>query len=835
MDTTPPPPDTLVSYRVPPFLEAPLVEWGPPPPGPPRPERKRDYDLQHQLVRVRFDRARRAVVGSTSIRFAALDSQLTSASFDAVDMRIARVRTASGESLAHDYDGRTLTVKLRSSLAPRARTTVVIDYETVRPKRGVQFVDRRKTVATRGEPGDTRYWVPTYDHPNDRTTWEIHVTTARGERALSNGRLIASRSVDGGTEWHWSMTRPAPTHLMSVVTGSYVVLQDVWREVPIGYWTYPDSVEAAWRGFAATPRMVELFSRRIGVLYPWEKYDQSVVSDHAGDATDGVTATAHSDDRVLHPSWAESHANAEPVVAHALAHQWFGGYVAARHWSDVWLDEGLATFLEAIWAEGAHGIDAGAVARLNAQEGALVADRASRRPLVDARWMADPLELLASGHVTSKAAAVLHMLRHSLGDSLFWTGIRGYTRAHALGNAVTDDFRREMERASGRDLTAFFDQWIFRAGFPTFRVEYAYDSLSRGLGIAALQVQPRDSLTGFFDVDVEVEVLTERGVVRDTMRVRGERGSVALSLPAPPLSIRWDKGGFLLDLADFPRPTVMLAHQVRHDDDLLGRIEAAELLRDRRGEPKAREALIEALSRDSAPVVRVRAAGALETFAADSAGLEALLAATGDADPRVRERAAAALGSSRAPAPASTQRPPEDSMVAVVTLPPDPRVLARLARLIETDSSAYVRGAAAFAYAMLAPESATDVIAPVLSRASWGDVERTHAILALAMVDTPASWQMTLQYLAPGTSRALRQAAIESLAARSRGREPELARELAPLLDADDAFIRAAAARAFGTLGDASAIPALEARRTVEAESRVLTAILGALAALRAR
>ena len=831
VDTEPPPPDTMVSYRVPGFRRGPLIEWGPMPPGEMRSERQRSYDLQHQDTRVRFDWTRHAVVGTTTIRVAALDSGLNTLALDAVDMTIRGVRTGTGAALEHSYDGQTLAISLKPRLAAKARATVVVDYETVRPKKGAYFVDRRHTVWTQGETEDTRYWVPTWDYPNDKTTWEFRITTDRNERALSNGRLVATRAVANGIEWHWSQAKPASTYLMSVVTGDYVVLQDVWRTIPIGYWTYPDSVEAAWRGFGLTPRMVDLFSERTGVPYPWAKYDQSVAPDYIFGGMENVTATTQADDRILHPAWAEPEANAEPLVAHELAHQWYGDYLTPRNWAHIWLNEGFATFFESVWAESIHGAEAGALARLAEQNEAIAADRRARRPLVYNRWVTDPLELFFSGHIYPKGASVLQMLRRHLGDATFWAGMRGYTKAHALGSVTTDDFQREMERASGRDLSTFFAQWVHGAGVPVFQVSHAYDSAARTLTLTARQVQPRDSLTGLFDADVDVEARTEQGVVRGVVAVRGELSTLTLPLPAPPLSIRWDRGGWLLDVTDFPRSTVMLAHQLRVDDDVLGRIEAAELLGNRADEPKALAALAEAAERDPAWSVRVRATASLGSIVADSGATAALLGATRDRDSRVRMQAATSLGDALIVAAAGRGAAIDTSTRASPAMA-EP-VQRRLREMVADDSSRFVRAAALVAYATRFPGEALAVIEPVLARNSWRDIERTAAVTALGRLDSPRSWSLILRFLTDGTIRETRQAAIASLVARASGREGELATAIEPLLNADDLFIRSSAAAALGRLGQRSSIRALEARQAVEAESRVINVIRGALALLR--
>jgi aminopeptidase N len=582
--------------------------------------------------------------------------------------------------------------------------------------------------------------------------------------------------------------------------------------------------------------MVDHFSERSGVPYPWAKYDQAVAPDYIFGGMENVTATTQADDRILHPEWAEPQANAEPLVAHELAHQWYGNYLTARSWSHIWLNEGFATLFEAIWAEHAHGTAAGAVARMAEQQEAVAADRVARRPLVFDRWTTDPLELFLSGHIYAKGATVLQMLRRQLGDSLFWSAMQSYTKAHALGNVVTEDFQRDLQRASGRDLTSFFDQWVYGSGFPIFRVSYTYDSATSVLSLTASQIQARDSLTGFFDADVDIEVMTAAGSVQSVMAVRGERTELSLPLPAPPKAIRWDKGGWLLDIADFPRPTVMLVHQLRHDDDVLGRIEAADLLSMRPGEPKAVEALQGALQADTAWVVRVRAAAALAAFVSDTQALRALIGGTRDRDARVRERSATTLGIlvARALSVDTTAVARGDSVmtsrgeaVAMAT--------SRLREMVDADSSRYVRGAALLAFTKAAPARAPGVIDSVLARDSWLDMERTHAVRALALLETPEAWTEMVRFTGPTVSRATRLAAITSLVEKAGGREPELAAVLVPAVGDDDLFIRIAVARALGSLGVRSAVAPLEARLSIEAEGRVITAILGALAALQPR
>ena len=809
----PAPPDTMRSYAVPAFSSTPLITWGPMPPGTPHAERARVYDLRHQIVHVRFDWARHAVVGSTTIRLAALDKPLTTIPLDAVGMTIQKVSAPNGARLRYDYDGRTLTVKLPGTLRPRSTTSFVVDYESVKPKKGAYFIDRRHVVWTQGETEDNRYWVPTWDYPNDKTTWEFYIQTDTGEKALSNGALRGQRRVGNQVEWHWVLDQPNSTYLMTAVTGDYVVLQDKWRATPVGYWTYPDSVEATWRGMGKTPRMIELFSNRTGVAYPWVKYDQVNAPDYIFGGMENVTATTQADDDILHPAWAEPQANAEGLVSHELGHQWYGDYLTTRDWSHIWLNEGFATFMEQTWTEFGMSRDDGDVDRLGAQRETMEADRRARRPIVYDRWVTDPLELFFSGHIYPKGATILQMLRHQLGDSTFWQAMNRYTVQHAKGNVVSDDLRQAFEQVSGRDLKSFFDKWVYGAGFPVFQVSYTWDPATRGLTLDAREVQQRDSLTGFFDPDVDVEILTDAGAVQGVVQVRGGTAHATFPLPAEPRSIRWDKGNWLLDLADFPRPTVMLEYQLAHDDDVVGRLEAVDLLAARTDEPIAQRALV-AATHDRSHYVRSVAVRALARQGSVQSVADAIIAATRDGDARVRQAAARALGSLRGSA-AST----------------------RARELATSDSSLYVRGAALGSLPAIEGAASLDVIRAALAQDSWRDMLRRQAVGALGDVDSPEVFPLLTRYLGDSTQRDTRVTAIAVLVRRANaaGRQAEVAAAVTPLLDVeDDLFVRDAAARALGELKQPSSVAALEARRRVEAESRVVNTIDAALAALRA-
>jgi len=278
---------------------------------------------------------------------------------------------------------------------------------------------------------------------------------------------------------------------------------------------------------------------------------------------------------------------------------------------------------------------------------------------------------------------------------------------------------------------------VYGAGFPVFQVSYLYDRAASRVVVSAREVQPRDSLTGYFDVDVDVEVRTDAGAVRFVVPVRNGTGEAGAGVKAPPRSIRWDKGNWILDITDFPRSTAMMRYQLVNDDDVLGRIEAVDVLAQRPGDQIALDALVRATRNDRFYGVRARAVDAIGAWASDptraaiapmQAVKSALIYATRDPDARVRQEAVTALG----------RLTPSGSGPNEVTI--------RLREVARSDRSLIVRGAALASDIRLEKNAALPLARQLMEQDVWQSVVRGPALNALKAIDTPEARELIQQY-----------------------------------------------------------------------------------------
>ena len=324
--------------------------------------RSRDYDLQHAKVALRFDLDHRKVIGDVTHTLSLLRNDLDKISFDSVGLQIQRVKLNKSEA-KFETTGTKLLVSLASPGKIGDKLEVEIKYEG-KPSKGLYFIlpskdypNRPAQVWTQGESEDTRYYLPTYDYPNDRLTTETILTVPADWVTVSNGKLISTTDAPGGMKvWTWRESQPSSTYLFSIVAGELAEVKDNWRSIPVTYYGPRDRGDRLTANYGRTPAMIEYFSKRLGVDYPWEKYAQSMVDDFVAGGMENSSATTNTAASLRHPKLVPEYPMDEDgLISHELGHQWFGDLVTTKDWGKIWLNEGFATFLEYLCMAGHYG------------------------------------------------------------------------------------------------------------------------------------------------------------------------------------------------------------------------------------------------------------------------------------------------------------------------------------------------------------------------------------------------------------------------------------------------------------------------------------------------
>jgi aminopeptidase N len=611
---------------------------------PPRvwPVRQRVFDLLHQQISISYDLDQRSVAGVVETRLVVTGQPTDTIRLDASQLTIDGATDARNRKLRFSSDTGRVTVRLAKRAQVGDTVVFTLRYHG-RPERGMYFVPRRRVMWTQGETTETHSWVPTWDAPNDKTTWDILVTADTGVSVLSNGRLVEVTPAPGGAKqvWHWAQELPASTYLYSIVAGHFSVLRDNWRGVPVEYWVAPDTVNAGWRTFGETPSMIETYSRVLGVNYPWAKYSQSVIPDFTYGGMENVSATTQTD-LALHGAGGEPDYSGRGLDAHELAHQWFGDLTTTATWAHIWLNEGLTTYMESVHNEKTRGWSAGQWSWINQQLEAMAADQNGERPLVlGEKPGTDPITLFFSGHVYPKGAQVAHQLRRLLGDSVFWAGMQKFLTDNAYRPVETADYAAAMEKVSGRDLDWFFDQWAYGIGYPKVQVTRAWDGSAKTLTLTISQTQTIDSTHPFFRFPATVRIVTRDSVVRREIMVTDQNQRFVLSLPEAPVTFRFDEGGWLLGTVTTDQTPEELGELAKHDLEFAARYWALAAL-DSSTAPAARDARSFIALNEPEPELRSQAIRQLGLR--DGVGSrDVLLAALGDPSSDVRGQAITAL------------------------------------------------------------------------------------------------------------------------------------------------------------------------------------------------
>jgi aminopeptidase N len=769
------------------------------------------YHLQHLRLELSFDLRRRTLEGTATNVLTPLLPGLDHLVFHAAGLSVTRVRLAGAAGdlgFTTDAAAQTLAVRLPRAYGPADRLEVAIDY-SASPRAGVYVVGPDRAYPERpwqlfsdGEPQLNRYWFPSWDEPDDRATSELLATVERPFEVIGNGRLVEVRDRgDGRRTFHWLMEQPHSTYLTSVVIGEFSHLRDSWHGVPIESYVPKALAERAPRAFGRTADAMDLFSRLTGRPYPYAKYSQAAVYGFMWEGMENISATTETVD-TLRDERAALDATSDDLVAHELAHQWFGDLVTCRGWAHAWLNEGMATYFEALYLQhlaGALGDDELAWKLDTSRLNYLREDRERyRRPLVTARYVS-PVRMF-DAHTYDKGALVLHMLRDLVGEEGWWQGVRTYLGRHALGVVATQDLEAAFEDASGADLGALFEQFVYGQGFPELKVRWSWDAAAAGVRVEVRQVQKLDGATGMFSFPVEVALLDEHGAatVHRLPLLARPMQELYVASSQRPRTVVFDPRGVLLKTLDFDKPAAEWSEQLRAPLPLAARLDAARALGELGGD-EAVAALGLALRHDRFFGLRQVAGAALARIGSEPA-LAALRPGAGDPDARVRAAALAGFGSFSG----------------------HTELIDLLARALGSDASYRARAAAAGALGSFEDrrEQVTPLLLQALRQRSFLEEVPRAALRALADVGAPQAFGLALRLSRYGSPAAGRADAMLTLAAAARGGDAARLREarqaLEGYLDDPDFEVRAKVPEALAELGDKAAIPALQ--RSLRAE-----------------
>ncbi len=517
-------------------------------------DRKGDYDVQHYVLRVSFDRPAQKVIGDTTVRLKPLNDNFRRVTLDSVGILYSAVTLEQGGgSLKFRTQAGSVIVDLDRAYSRNETIGIRFQYTAV-PKKGIYFVPEQKgegmpahsaQIWTQGEPDEARHWFPSFDFPSDKATTEQYITANRNETVVGNGALVEKTdNPDGTSTHHFKMDVPFSTYLVSFVVGEYAAVKEKYKEIPLGYYVYPGSESIVPKAYGKTREMLRIFEEVTQTEFPFPKYDQTIVSAFNLGGMENVTATTMSDNEILlvnNPLFA---GGVEDLVSHELAHSWFGNLVTCKNWAELWLNEGFATFMEAVSREKLYGRRVYIIKILNDAEEFKIDDAVNpRRHGLFNRNAANMNSLFErSGTTYHKGGAVLHTLREEIGDRAFWQAVKTYLDRHKFGSVESTDLRKAMEESSGSDLGWFFDQWVYGLGSPKMTVKQAYSAASKTLTLTVTQTQKLDRLTPpAFRMALDLDIHSGQSLTTEKIELRKRVETFRFKASSRPTKLVFDK------------------------------------------------------------------------------------------------------------------------------------------------------------------------------------------------------------------------------------------------------------------------------------------------------
>ncbi|MEU4402499.1 M1 family metallopeptidase [Micromonospora orduensis] len=409
------------------------------------------YDVGRYTVKVRYDPAKDRLAGTVTVQ-ATATADLSTFNLDLAGLTVERV-TVDGAPATHSRDRNELVVKPAAGLINGNGFVAEITYAGVpKPLRNEVlgdggFLHTTDGAIALGQPESASTWFPVNDHPSDKAAYDFEITVPDGLTAISNGVPGGKTSKGGWTTWKWSEKSPMASYLSTLVIGKFRVTTGEHKGRPVySAVTTKLAKGAADASIARTVAVADYLESVFGP-YPFDAYGGVVVSDSR------IGYALETQSRPVYSGGFFRQGENTEVVAHELAHQWFGDSVALAKWEDIWLNEGFATYAEWLWAE-----HTGAYTAKEAFD-----DRYAR--MSASVWKVPPgrpgVKDLFSDSVYQRGGMTLHALRVAVGDKAFFEIVKAWAADKRNGTATTAEFVALAERVSGKQLDPLFDAWLY--------------------------------------------------------------------------------------------------------------------------------------------------------------------------------------------------------------------------------------------------------------------------------------------------------------------------------------------------------------------------------------
>lgn len=453
---------------------------------------------------------------------------LTSATTSAGQgLKVDSVKTG-GQKLAYQFAQNRLTITPAQPLNNGQLYTVTVYYQGIpngQTQSSFVFSTHERTtdpvIWSLSEPYGTPDWFPCKDTPADKAdSSDVRITAPSVFVSVSNGTLVSTTvNNNGTTTYYWRNRHPIAQYLISIALSNYTRYDTPFtyngQTMPVTHYVYPEILSSVKSNLDLTPGMLHLFTDRFGP-YPFlrEKYGHA----QFGRGSSGMEHQTISS--------MEAGAFTPAVIAHELAHQWFGDKITCRDWQNIWLNEGFASYAEAIYAESVGGRTS-----YSTTMNSFMASARSARGSLYVQDISNFANIFDGARSYAKGAAVLHMLRGIVGDDTFFRILRTYTSTLSLAyqTAVTEDFQSVAEQVSGLKLDYFFKQWIYGEGYPTYRYLVTGTPTAKTVTVQLDQRNTIVSNPSSFTMPVQLKVQSSAGDT--TVTVVNNAFSQTVTLP----------------------------------------------------------------------------------------------------------------------------------------------------------------------------------------------------------------------------------------------------------------------------------------------------------------